>query len=191
MLEEFQITVWSRMIEIVMKMGSFEYVKKNRCFGYSHKNYYIYNVRYMSFSSTKFKSCKSLCSLVIGFFTMNQDIQNMGKNKKKHKNETVFRFIWYNILEYDCDLENGIKNDWNFDDKGFPWICSDKKSRWFGYGHKKQVNSSISQKCWKIIAGIKNDWNFHNIGFLWIWFVDIKKADDLDMVIKKSKFQHF
>ena len=25
-------------------------------------------------------------------------------------------------------LENGIKNDWNFDDKGFLWICSDKKA---------------------------------------------------------------
>ena len=34
-------------------------------------------------------------------------------------------------------LENGIKNDWNFDDKVFLWKCSDKKSRWFGYGLKK------------------------------------------------------
>ena len=36
------------------------------------------------------------------------------------------------------------------------------------------------------INGIKNDWNFHNKGFLWI--CSDKKADDLDMAIKKSKF---
>ena len=32
-------------------------------------------------------------NLVIGFFTMDQDIHNMGKKIKKHKNETIFRFI--------------------------------------------------------------------------------------------------
>ena len=81
------------MIEIIMIMGSFEYVQiKNRCFRYCHKNYYIYMYDTLVLVRQSLNLTKR-SNLVIGFFTMDQDIHNMGKKIKKHENETVFRFI--------------------------------------------------------------------------------------------------